>query len=181
MAVALSCDTCPGGIPGEGCAAFKNTIETFDGSNLFSDQLFDWMNQNGTMSKEAYKMFVDALYFEPALLVGDDESKWYVGGEAPTHLPEYLENFIPDDKQPCPNSEMAVCKGRGDNEHSYLVSEGSKTCPGCSTVMCCLCLCNWEVEVKGCKEKEFSCCECYSVRRCLGVTSEDDLKYENKM
>ena len=76
---------------------------------------------------------------------------------------------------------MAVFKGRGDNEHSYLVSEDSKTCQGCITVMCFLCLCNWEVEVDGCKEKEFICCECYLVRRCLGVTSKNDLKYENEM
>ena len=181
MAVALGCDTCPGGIAGEGCASLKRAMDKFDPRQPFIAQLFDWMIEKGTMGREAYKVFVDALYYEPASLVGDAESKWYVGCESPTRLPEYLANFLPDDQQPCAGPEMAQCKGRGDNQHSYLVAEGSKTCPGCSSIMCRLCVCKWETEVNGRKETELCCSECYSVRRCLGVTSEDDLKYENEM
>jgi hypothetical protein len=158
MMVALGCDVYKPGIKGVGPKTLHDQIEKLkakmdvnsrENEDKFFDQLLTHVGKKTHLGTNVIHTFVKGIIYEPTnyVSIGDasldmitEADYTYFDGTPPDTLPGYLYDMASaetsiDEEGPC----VVLCKGVGNDPHSFLSKTGWKKCHGCNRIVCGCC------------------------------------------
>jgi hypothetical protein len=184
IAVGMGCDTLPKGVLGISASTINNFLSNRPNHPVKADDFYDFYASYKTnqLPKQLYITFVYALMYEPATIVGQDDTVYI--HQPPTTLPVYLEEFA------CGNNSVVLdrsfprltCCSPAGIPHVFSDGEPTTTCCGCQQVMCYLCVAETKnVEQYMTNEEGKYCLPCFKKELVCGGMETDNGRTNKSM